>query len=84
MNVQLILISYNHYSLHEPNIDIDESSIKSKTKIKEKKEILAKSLKKANKKVAVKKTAKKKEIAINSSKKKKSKEVQNKKEEVDY
>lgn len=72
---------YNHYSLHEPNIEIEKSSIKSKVEIKEKKETLTKSIKKTKKKVVAKKTTKKKEIKINSNKKQKNKKVQNEKEE---
>ena len=72
---------YNHYSLHEPNIEIEKSSIKSKDEIKEKKETLTKSIKKTKKKVVAKKTTKKKEIKIKSNKKQKNKKVQNEKEE---
>jgi len=71
----------NYYSLHEPNINIDNSSIKSKAEIKEKKEGLSKNVKKTTKKVAVKKKTKKKEIEINSRKKKKNKEVKKLKKE---
>jgi len=70
----------NHYSLHEPNIDIEKSSIKSKEVVKEKKATVIKSVKKTKKKVATKKKIKKNEIRINSIKKKKNKETQNKKE----
>jgi len=71
----------NHFSLHEPNIEMEKSSVKSKDEIKEKKETLTKSIKKTRKKVTAKKTTKKKEIKINSSKKKKIKAVQKEKEE---
>ena len=61
----------NHYSLHEPTIEIEKNGTQKIKEIKEKKEIKTKDTKKIKKKISKKKPEKKKEIKIKPRKKKK-------------